>query len=311
MSTLRKCFIATALCMVALHQHAPAQTATAPTVTADSSTFKPKVGQSGKDVIWVPTSQVLVDRMLDAARLTSSDYLVDLGSGDGRTVITAAKRGAMARGIEYDPKMVELSKRTAKLEGVEDRAIFEHADIFESDFSDATVVTLFLLPNLNIKLRPSILNMKPGTRVLSNSFTMGDWQPDDTIDVQEGCTHFCTAYKWIVPANVAGTWWLGDKELVLSQSYQVVEGTLRDGGDTRAIHDGRLTGAQLVFSVGDTTYSGQVDGNTISGTINGVKGWYATRSGATRSGATRSGTTRSGTTRSGTAPAPGSPGSGS
>ncbi|PLC51792.1 SAM-dependent methyltransferase [Pollutimonas subterranea] len=290
MHTLRKCLTVAALCMVALHQHVPAQTA-----TADSSTFTPKVGQSGKDVIWVPTSQALVDQMLNAAKLTSSDYLVDLGSGDGRTVITAAKRGAKARGIEYDPNMVALSKRTAKLEGVDDKATFEHADIFETDFSDATVLTLFLLPDLNIKLRPTILNMKPGTRVLSNSFTMGDWEPDDTIDVKEGCTHFCTAYKWIVPAKVSGAWRLDDKELVLDQSYQTVEGTLRNGSDTQQIRDGRLNGTQLVFKAGDATYSGQVNGNTISGTINGVNGWNASRSSETGSGAaeTRPGETRS------------------
>lgn len=298
MTTLRKCFIATALCMVALHQYVPAQT-----IVADASAFTPKVGQSGKDVIWVPTSQVLVDHMLDAAQLTSADYLIDLGSGDGRTVITAAKRGAKGHGIEYDANMVALSKRTARLEGVEDRATFEQADIFETDFSDATVLTLFLLPDLNIKLRPTILNMRPGTRVLSNSFTMGDWQPDDSFEAQDGCTHFCTAYKWVVPAKVNGTWRLGDKELVLDQTYQMVEGILRDGGDSQQIRDARLVGTQLVFTAGDSTYTGQVNGNTISGTINGADGgaalgWTATRSGEARPGETQSAETRSAETRS-------------
>ena len=277
MTAVRKCFIATALCMMAMHHYVPAQT-----IGADASAFTPKVGQSGKDVIWVPTSQVLVDHMLDAAQLTAADYLVDLGSGDGRTVITAAKRGARGHGIEYDANMVALSKRTAKLEGVEDRATFEQADIFESDFSDATVLTLFLLPDLNIKLRPAILNMKPGTRILSNSFTMGDWQPDDSFEAQDGCTHFCTAYKWVVPAKVNGTWSLGDKELVLTQSYQKVEGVLRAGSDAQQLLDAQVNGTQLVFTAGPATYTGEVDGNTISGTINGVKGWTATRSGEAR-----------------------------
>ena len=133
----------------------------------------PEVGQAGKDVIWVPTADALVEKMLDVAQVTSNDYVIDLGSGDGRTVIAAAKRGARARGIEYEPAMVELSIRNARNAGVEDRAKFEKADLFETDFSQATVLTMFLLPDINLRLRPKILDMKPGTRVVSNSFTMG------------------------------------------------------------------------------------------------------------------------------------------
>src|SRR5918999_4938909 len=141
--------------------------------------FQPMVGQEGKDVIWVPTSQALVDRMLDMGKVTADDYVIDLGSGDGRTVITAAKRGAKALGIEYNPQMVELSKRNADKEGVSDKATFAKADLFESDFSQATVITMFLLPDINLKLRPKILDLKPGTRIVSNSFTMGEWEADE------------------------------------------------------------------------------------------------------------------------------------
>ena len=147
--------------------------------------FEPRVGQSGKDVIWVPTAQALVDRMLDLAQVTPSDLLMDLGSGDGRTVITAAKRGTRAIGVEYNPDMVELSRRNAKEADVSERATFMQADLFATDFSKATVVTMFLLPSINLKLRPKILDMRPGTRVVSNSFDMGDWRPEQTIEAPE------------------------------------------------------------------------------------------------------------------------------
>src|SRR4026208_64606 len=192
--------------------------------------FEPQVGQEGKDVIWVPTPQALVDKMLDMAKVTPKDYVIDLGSGDGRTVITAAKRGSKALGIEYNPDMVELSKRNAAKEGVSDKANFVKADLFESDFSQAQVVTMFLLPDINIRLRPKILNLKPRTRIVSNTFTMGDWTDDETATVKEGCVSYCTAHLWIVPAKVEGTWQLGDGTLTLKQTYQVISGSLRRGG---------------------------------------------------------------------------------
>src|SRR5258707_1533949 len=169
--------------------------------------FEPFSGQPGKDVVWVPTSQALVDKMLDMAKLTPTDVHMDLGSGDGRTVITAAKRGARSTGIEYNPDMVELSKTNATKAGVNDKATFVKADLFETDFSKATVITLFLLPDINLKLRPKILRLKPGTRVVSNSFEMGEWKADETVTVTEGCdTSWCTALLWIVPAQVAGAY---------------------------------------------------------------------------------------------------------
>src|SRR5262244_1906615 len=174
--------------------------------------YEPSVGQEGKDVVWVPTPQALVDKMLDMAKVTPKDYVIDLGSGDGRTVITAAKRGAKALGIEYNPDMVELSKRNAAKEGVSDKAQFVKADLFESDFSKAQVITMFLLPSINLKLRPRILDLKPGTRIVSNTFDMDKWEPDETAEISpaEGCTSYCKAHLWIVPAKIAGTWKLPD-----------------------------------------------------------------------------------------------------
>src|SRR3984893_1900439 len=170
--------------------------------TQPTKPFEPQSGQPGKDVVWVPTPQALVDKMLDLANVTPQDYVIDLGSGDGRTVITAAKRGATAHGIEYNPDMVALSQRNAAAEGVSDKATFVKADLFESDFSKATVVTMFLLPTINLKLRPKILDLKPGTRIVSNAFDMEEWQADQTTDAEKGCTSWCTAYLWIVPAKV-------------------------------------------------------------------------------------------------------------
>jgi precorrin-6B methylase 2 len=238
--------------------------------------FEPTVGQEGKDVVWVPTSQALVNRMLDMAKLTAADVHFDLGSGDGRTVITAAKRGAKATGVEYNPDMVALSKANAKKEGVGEKAVFVQGDIFETDFSKATVITLFLLPELNVKLRPKILAMKPGTRVVSNSFTMGDWQADRTQNVseKEGCTAYCTAYLWIVPAKVEGKWKLPDGELALTQTYQNVTGTLGSGAVK-----GKVDADHVTFTAGGKEYSARVNGDTMTGTVKGGGAFTATRSG--------------------------------
>ena len=231
--------------------------------------YEPTVGQEGKDVVWVPTSQTLVNKMLDMAKVTSNDFVMDLGSGDGRTVITAAKRGARAVGIEYNPDMVELSKRNAIKEGVTDKAQFMKADLFQTDLSKATVITMFLLPDINLKLRPKILDLKPGTRVVSNSFTMGDWKADETATVSEGCNSYCTAYLWIVPAKVGGRWQLPDGELTLKQSYQMVTGTLKSGSGTAQITGGKLNGDRISFSAGGAQYTGQVHGDNIEGAVRG------------------------------------------
>ena len=255
--------------------------ATAPAAFAQAAAtqqkpYEPQVGQAGKDVVWVPTSQELVNKMLDMAKVTAKDFLMDLGSGDGRTVITAAKRGATAVGIEYNPDMVELSKKNAIKEGVTDKASFMKADLFETDLSKATVITMFLLPEINIRLRPKILDLKPGTRVVSNSFTMEDWEADQTEAISGECTSWCTALLWIVPAKVEGTWQTPQGDLKLTQQYQKVSGTL----GTAKI-EGKLNGDQITLTTvgagAKQTYTGKVAGNQIQGTANGGGAWTATK----------------------------------
>jgi hypothetical protein len=234
--------------------------------------FKPISGQPGKDVVWVPTPQTLVDKMMEVGKVTSADILYDLGSGDGRTVITAAKRGATAFGIEYNPDMVALSRRNAETEGVSAKATFTQADIFKSDFSKATVVTLFLLPELNRRLRPTILEMKPGTRVLSNSFDMGEWEADEKFEVAtEKCSSWCRGHLWIVPAKVEGTWKMGDSEIALKQTFQVVSGTVKTGNVVAPIAAGKLTGDSITFTAGGKTYTGKVSGDRIEGMVGSAK----------------------------------------
>ncbi len=249
--------------------------------------FQPQVGQQGKDVVWVPTSQPLVDKMLEMAKVTPQDYVIDLGSGDGRTVITAAKLGARALGIEYNPDMVELSKRNAAKEGVSDKATFEKADLFESDFSKATVITMFLLPDINLRLRPKILDLKAGTRIVSNTFTMGEWTADETATVSDGCTSWCTALLWIVPAKVAGTWGTPQEELSLKQDFQMISGTIKSGSAANPIADGKVRGNEISFTAGAAKYSGRVNGNAIEGTVTSSgsnASWKATRAGQKTTG---------------------------
>jgi SAM-dependent methyltransferase len=216
--------------------------------------YTPKLNQPGKDVQWVPTPPELVDKMLDLARLTPQDRLVDLGSGDGVLVIAAAKRGARARGIEYEAQLVEYSKRKAREAGVEARTRFVRGDIFKTDFSEATVVTTFLLPSMNLQLRPTFLAMKPGTRIVANTFAIGDWEPDETVLV-EPCERWCKAMLWIVPARVAGTWRTPKGPLVLTQKFQFLTGTLGD----QPITNGRLRGEEITFTAGSATYKGRLD----------------------------------------------------
>ena len=232
---------------------------------APAATYEPTSGQEGKDVVWVPTPQALVNKMLDMARMTPKDFVMDLGSGDGRTVITAAKRGARALGVEYNPDMVELSRRNAEKEGVSGKATFVKADLFETDFSRATVITMFLLPDINLKLRPKILGLKPGTRIVSNSFDMGDWQADETATVPSdaGCNaSWCTAHLWIVPASVAGTHRIPQGELTLKQQYQMLTGTLRTDGKTFAL-EGRVRGEDVSFTAGGRKYSGRMNSKRL------------------------------------------------
>ena len=244
--------------------------------------FQPEVGQAGKDVVWVPTPEELVDKMLDMARVTPQDYVIDLGSGDGRNVIAAARRGARALGVEYNPAMVELSKRNAATAGVSDKATFVQGDMFESDFSQATVLALFLLPDNLEKLRQKFLDLKPGTRIVANTFGIEAWNPDATETVGGGCVSWCTALLWIVPAKVEGTWRLPEGALTLRQDFQMISGTLASGADPTPITSGRLRGDEISFRVGSTEYVGRVSGDTIEGVVKSGgsnAGWKATRAG--------------------------------
>lgn len=234
--------------------------------------YAPTLGQDGKDVMWLPTPQALVDKMMDVAKVTRDDFVIDLGSGDGRTVITAAKRGARALGIEYDPNLVELSKRNAEKEGVSDKATFVKEDLFKSDMTQATVITMFLLDEINLKLRPQILDLKPGTRIVSNTFNMGDWTPDEIVTpVECGRASYCTANFWVVPAKVAGTWKLPQGELVLEQKFQMLSGTLKSGNSALPIGNGRMNGDRIVFLAGGVEYSGKVSGDTIEGVLQATR----------------------------------------
>jgi SAM-dependent methyltransferase len=239
--------------------------------------YVPHVGQAGKDVIWVPTPDALVKKMLEIAKVTPKDNVVDLGSGDGRTVIAAAKLGANAVGIEYNGDMVELSRKKAEEEGVSDKAKFIQADLFQYDLSNADVITMFLLPDINLKLRPKILDLKPGTRVVSNTFTMGEWTPDQEVTINES-TSWNTALLWIVPAKVQGTWKLGDGELTLNQEFQKFYGSYKDKNKTSQVTDGKIEGTKVTFKIGGTTYTGQVtNNNTITGTYNNNVNFTATK----------------------------------
>jgi SAM-dependent methyltransferase len=231
---------------------------------AAQSDYVPKSGQLGKDVVWVGNPEAMVQKMLDMAGVMPSDFVVDLGSGDGRNVIAAAKRGAHAHGIEYDPDLVEFSKRQARKEGVSDKTSFERGDVFLADFSKATVVVLFLTPEMNRRLRPKLLSLKPGARVVANTFAIGDWNPDQISSDVSGCERFCTARLWFVPAKVSGTWKLPQGEFTLKQVYQTFRGTLKNGDGTLPIA-GRLRGDQINFRAGKTQFTAQVEGEVMEG----------------------------------------------
>lgn len=272
----RAIVVATAMALsLAYAAIATAQPAAKPAAAAGTQEeYVPDVGQDGKDVIWVPTPQTLVDKMLDMAKVTPQDRLMDLGSGDGRTVITAAQRGLTAQGIEYNPDLVELSRRNAQRAGVADRATFVAADLFQTDLSKADVITMFLLSTINEKLRPTLLQLPPGTRVVSNTFRMGDWEPDAAETVTQDCSTYCTALLWIVPAKVEGKWVVDGQTLQLTQHYQMLSGKL----GLADISDARLNGNAISFSANGVRYTGEVNGKTMSGTAAGKGNWSAKRS---------------------------------
>ncbi len=249
---------------------------------SSTNVYEPQIGQKGKDVVWVPTPQELVNKMLEIAQVTPSDFVIDLGSGDGRTVITAAKLGARALGIEFNPEMVILSRENAKKEGVSDLTEFIEGDLYEADLSNATVITMFLLPEINLKLRPKLLDLKPGTRIVTNTFTMGDWAEDLEVTTEENWNSWNQAHLWIIPAKVEGRWKMGNGELNLSQKYQIVEGTFTSEGKSSLLKEGKLRGEIITFTINDQIYTGRIEGKKISGTTvnitnNKVAKWSAVR----------------------------------
>lgn len=255
-----------------------------------SGEYTPSVGQPGKDVIWLPTPDTVVEHMLKMASVGSRDYVVDLGSGDGRTVIMAAEKfGARGLGIEYNPDMVALSIRNAERAGVAHKVKFVEGDIFADNFSQATVVTMYLLPSLNLRLRPKILELRPGTRVVSHSFDMAEWQPDQTITVGDSKAHL-----WIVPAEVAGNWELvlaterGEETwaLKLDQDFQMLYGRVGLPEGSFRLLDGRIRGTKIRFDFIDASdnrreVSGSASSDHMRGTLRNHDGtslnWSAVR----------------------------------
>jgi precorrin-6B methylase 2 len=245
----------------------------AATASAQQATpFEPVVGQAGKDVVWVPTPPELVERMLDVAKVTPQDYVMDLGSGDGRNIIAAAKRGASALGVEYNADMVELSKRNAAAAGVSGKANFVQGDMYEADISKANVMALFLLPSNMLQLRSKFFNLTPGSRIVSNTFGMEGWTADYT-ETRPDCSAWCTVLLWIVPAKVDGTWQTPQGPLTLKQDFQMLSGTL----GTAPITEGKLRGDEIMFKVGPAQYTGRVKGGAIEGSVSSGGTWTARR----------------------------------
>jgi SAM-dependent methyltransferase len=246
--------------------------------------FVPITGQAGKDVIWVPTPFALIEKMLDMAEVTPEDFVMDLGSGDGRNIIAAAKRGARGLGVEFNPDMVELSKRTAAKEGVSDLAKFAQGDMYEADISRATVLALFLLPENLERLKPKFLELQPGARIVMNGFAISGWNPDATEQIEGDCDAWCTALLYVVPAKVAGRWRLPAGELAIEQKYQTLSGTFVAGGACMPVTNARLRGERISFTANGFNYVGRVDGDTMSGTMEGGASgaWSAVRAESNR-----------------------------
>jgi len=241
--------------------------------------YQPTYGQPGKDVVWIPTPDHVVEKMLDMARVTSRDYVIDLGSGDGRNVIAAARRGARALGVEFNPDLVTLSKRNAAAAGVAERAAFVHGDMFEADISQATVLPLFLLPSNLEKLAPKFIKLQPGARIVSNTYEIGGgWEPDETART-EPCKSWCIAHLYVVPAQVAGTWRLENGAwLTLEQHYQKLGGSYQLDDLAVPLAEGHLDGYKISFKINELQYTGQINGETMSGVARGRANaeWSAT-----------------------------------
>jgi len=241
--------------------------------------YRPRMGQDGKDVVWIPSPTDMVDKMLDMAGVTPRDFVVDLGSGDGRNVIAAARRGARALGVEYNPDLVELSKRAAANAGVAERAAFVRGDMFEADIADATVLVLFLIPDNLARLSPKFFALRPGTRIVSNTYEIGGgWEADETDRVKL-CGSWCVAHLYVVPAKVAGSWRVPEGVLTLYQDYQYVTGTYEANGISLAVENGRLRGEEIRFTVNGVAYTARVTGDAMEGEARGraTNPWSARR----------------------------------
>ena len=253
--------------------------AAASAVTAQvKKPFEPVVGQSGKDVVWVPTPFVTVEKMLDLAKVTAKDFVMDLGSGDGRNIIAAAKRGAHGLGVEWNEDMVALSKRRAREAGVADKAQFRQGDMYAADISKANVMAMFLLTENLDKLMPKFLDLRPGSRIVINGFGISGWSPDVTEKADGDCGSWCTVHLFYVPAKVGGTWQMPSGQLAIKQSFQKISGTLTAGGKSTPI-EGSLRGEEITFTAGGATYTGRVNGTAMSGDVKGGPGgkWSATK----------------------------------
>ncbi len=245
---------------------------------AQDEPFVPQLGRHGKDVMWLPTPDALVTRLLSMAGVGPQDRVVDLGSGDGKIVIAAAREfEAPARGVEFDPSMVEVSRRNAEQAGVAQLARFEQGDIFATDFSDATVVAMYLLPELNLRLRPTLMAMPPGTRIVTHQFHMGRWEPDETTLMAHR-----PGYLWIVPANAGGEWSIsypqdggqGKATLTISQTFQKIKGTAQMGALQTTLRQPRLSGQRIAFAFTDEQghlreFSGTIQGDRLRGNVSG------------------------------------------
>lgn len=250
--------------------------ATAAAAQEKKGRFQPKEGMAGKDVVWVPTPDFMLEKMLDIGKVTAKDYVIDLGSGDGRNVIAAAKRGATAHGVEYNEKLVELSRELAKEAGVADKATFSQGDMYVADISKASVMILFLLNENLDKLSNKLFNLKPGSRIVINTFRISGWDPDFSETTRD-CSAWCTVHLHIVPAKVGGSWQLGKETLTLKQDFQKVRGVLNRNGKDVPV-EGRLNGEEIEFTAGGVRYEGRVDGGKMEGQVDG-KPWSAAKRG--------------------------------
>jgi SAM-dependent methyltransferase len=244
--------------------------------------FVPQSGQAGKDVVWVPSPPAMVNRMLEMAKVTPNDFVMDLGSGDGRNIIAAAKLGARGVGVEFNPDMVALSRKLAAEAGVADKAQFIEGDMYAADISKASVLALFLLPvNLN-RLAPKFLDMTPGSRIVGNTFGIDGWEPDErvTLESESDCSSWCEVLLWIVPAKAEGQWRMANGSMELFQTYQMVQGSITVDGSKHTISSRALRGDEITFIAGGFTYQGKIKGNQIEGLITTPAGqlpWKATR----------------------------------